>query len=201
MKTRDALWILFISMIPLVELRVAIPIGTGLGLPFYTNIAVAIIGNLIPVPFILLFIPKILDLLSRIKIFRPIVLWLRKKALKGRGKIVREKKASEICDGSCEFGLKCATEATENCANIVTGATLTDNTAASVMPVGAFLGLLLFVLLPIPGTGAWSGSLVASLFDFPKGKSLLAIALGVIGCGIIMSLASYGVLGFLSFIL
>ena len=68
------------------------------------------------------------------------------------------------------------------------------------MPKGAFLGLLLFVLIPFPGTGAWTGSLVASLFGFPKLKSFLAITLGVLGCGLIMCLASYGVLGFLSFL-
>ena len=71
----------------------------------------------------------------------------------------------------------------------------------SRMSVGTFIGLMLFVLLPIPGTGAWTGALVASLFGFSRMKSFLAIALGVLGCGVIMCLASYGVLGFLSFLL
>ena len=69
------------------------------------------------------------------------------------------------------------------------------------MSAATFLGLMLFVLLPLPGTGAWTGSLVASLFGFPRAKSFLAITLGVLGCGVIMCLASYGVLGFLSFLL
>ena len=55
-------------------------------------------------------------------------------------------------------------------------------------------------MLPCPGTGAWTGSLVAALFDLPKKRSFLAVFLGVVGCGIIMTLASYGVLGFLSFL-
>ena len=87
MKLRDAFWVMFISMVPLIELRGAVPVGAILDLPFYVNYAVAVIGNLIPVPFILLFIPKILDWLERFKLFRPIVGWLHKKADKNRGKI------------------------------------------------------------------------------------------------------------------
>ena len=69
------------------------------------------------------------------------------------------------------------------------------------MTAGAFAALMLFVALPLPGTGAWTGALVAALFDLPKRHSLLAIFSGVLICGVIMSLASYGVLGFLSFLL
>ena len=64
-----------------------------------------------------------------------------------------------------------------------------------------FCALLLFVAIPLPGTGAWTGSLVAALFNLPKRSSLLAISLGVLICGVIMCLASYGVLGFLKFLL
>ena len=59
---------------------------------------------------------------------------------------------------------------------------------------------MLFVLIPLPGTGAWTGSLIAALFDMPMKRSLLAVTLGVLGCAVIMSLASYGVVGFLSFL-
>ena len=62
---------------------------------------------------------------------------------------------------------------------------------------GIFLGLLLFVMIPLPGTGAWTGALIASLFELPKKRSFLAIFLGVLGAGVIMTLASYGVVGFL----
>ena len=69
------------------------------------------------------------------------------------------------------------------------------------MTEGAFVALMLFVALPIPGTGAWTGALVASLFGMPKLHSFLAILSGVLICGVIMCLASYGVLGFLAFLL
>ena len=233
MKLRDAFWVLFISMVPLIELRGAVPVGAVLDLPFYVNYAVAVIGNLIPVPFILLFIPKILDFLERFKLFRPIVQWLHKKADKNRGKI--DKAAAEgakpdgINDGAkadtptyeaensakadtttyeAESGakadtlpaeaFKCETAKAENAEALThteKGATLKTR-----MSGGTFIALMLFVLIPAPGTGAWTGALVASLFGFGRLKSFAAIALGVLGCGVIMCLASYGVLGFLSFL-
>ena len=69
------------------------------------------------------------------------------------------------------------------------------------MTPAIFIALMLFVALPIPGTGAWTGSLVAALFDLQKKQSFLAVALGVLICGVIMCLASYGVVGFLKFLL
>ena len=188
MKTRDIFWVLFISMLPIIELRGAIPIGCGLGLPYHINYALAVFGNLLPVPFILLLIPYVLNFMERFKIFRPIVQWVRKKAAKYRGKIVIEEPKITIAQPAANE-------------NGESGAT-TDTVACDVkMTRGAFLGLLLFVLIPLPGTGAWTGALVASLFEFPKLKSFFAITLGVLGCGVIVTLISYGVLGFLSFLL
>ena len=66
---------------------------------------------------------------------------------------------------------------------------------------GVFFGLLFFVMIPLPGTGAWTGSLIASLFSLPKKRSFLAVLLGVIGAGVIMCLASYGAVGFLKIFL
>lgn len=197
MKFKDVIWVLFISMVPLIELRGAIPVGTIQGLPFYINFLCAVVGNLIPIPFILLFIPKILDILEKFKLFRPIVRWVREKADKNRTKIAKGTTDTTEAD-SMENSLQTAELSNSECANIDTVGTLSKKTP---MPVGAFLGLMLFVLLPLPGTGAWTGALVASLFNFPKLKSFSAIALGVLGCGVIMCLASYGVLGFLSFLL
>ena len=203
MKLRDTFWVLFISMVPLIELRGAVPVGAVLDLPFYVNYTVAVIGNLIPVPFILLFIPKILDFLERFKLFRPIVQWLHKKADKNRGKIdkaaAKGAEPSGINDGAkvdtptyeAESGAKADTTTYE----AESGATVKTR-----MSVGTFIALMLFVLIPAPGTGAWTGALVASLFGFGRLKSFAAIALGVLGCGVIMCLASYGVLGFLSFL-
>ncbi len=176
---KNILYIFLISILPIVELRGAIPVGAALGVPFYWNYLCAVIGNMLPVPFILLFIPKVLDFLARFKIFRPIVQWVREKAQKHSGKIVDHGK-----------------EATEE----------NGNTAEVAEPIeekkpkrfgGAFWGLLLFVMIPLPGTGAWTGSLIASLFDLPKRSSFLAALLGVLGAGVIMCLASYGVVGFL----
>ena len=156
-------------MLPFIELRGAVPVGAAMGVPFYLNFLISVVGNLIPVPFILIFIPKILDFMARFKVFRPIVSWVREKAQKNRGKIIKDDEA--ILGGERRLSR------------------------------GVFFGLLLFVALPFPGTGAWTGSLVASLFDLPKKQSFLAVTLGVLLCGVIMSLASYGVLGFLSFLL
>ena len=94
MKFKDIFWVLFISMVPIIELRGAIPVGASLGLPFYANYAVATLGNLLPVPFILLLIPHILNFMERFKIFKPIVKWVRKKAMKNSKKIGTDTAAS-----------------------------------------------------------------------------------------------------------
>ena len=188
MKFKDIIWVFFISILPIIELRGAIPVGAALGLPFYVNYACAVIGNILPVPFILLFIPKILDFLSRFKLFSPMVNWLRQKALKNKAKIAKN-----------------GDENTEN-AETGEGVAPTDLSEVKLsetkraMPAGAFIGLMLFVLIPAPGTGAWTGSLVAALFNYPRRRAFLSILLGVLGCGVIMCLASYGILGFLSFL-
>ena len=189
------LYVFLISILPVIELRGAIPVGAALGVPFYVNYLLSVIGNLLPVPLILIFIPKILDFLGRFKFFAPMVNWLRKKAEKNKGKIIKDVVSESTKEGLSdgESAEKCmsdgesvATEVTEKTAKI---------------SAGAFLGLMLFVAIPLPGTGAWTGSLVAALFGLPKRSSLLAVTLGVLICGVIMCLASYGILGFLSFLL
>ena len=182
MKFKNALWVFFISMVPLIELRGAIPVGTVLELPFYINFAVAIIGNLLPIPFILLLIPKILDIMESFSFLRPIVRWVRDKARRTRAKILPEAESDGAVEILDEYGNRISSPVSDK------------------MNAGVFLGLLTFVLIPLPGTGAWTGALVASLFEFPKFKSFLAISLGVLGCAVIMCLASYGILGFLSFL-
>ena len=180
----NELYVFVISMLPIVELSGAVPVGAALGIPFYINYTVSVLGNLLPIPFILLFIPKILDFLARFRLFRPVVEWVRRKADKYKGKIIksdeREVKSDE-CDAQSE---ECG-----------------KRHRVLKMTAGAFTALMLFVALPIPGTGAWTGALVASLFGMPKLHSFLAILSGVLICGVIMCLASYGVLGFLAFLL
>ena len=142
-----------ISMIPLLELRGSILVAGFLKLPLIQTYLSAVIGNMIPIPFILLFIEKIFKLLKQSKHFSKLPIWLEKKALK---------KADQIN----KYG---------------------------------YLGLFLFVAIPLPGTGAWTGSLLAVLLGMKRGKSLFFIFLGVMGAGLIMSLVmslvSYGVIG------
>ena len=159
------LYVFIISMLPIIELRGSIPVGAAIGLPFYTNYLLSILGNMLPVPFILLFIPKIFDFLARFKIFRPMVEWLKRKAEKKKSKV--------LVDGEAPVGER------------------------PRMSKKVFFALSLFVAIPLPGTGAWTGALVASLFRLSKRYSLLATFIGVLLSGIIMTLASYGVVGFL----
>ena len=186
------LYVFLISILPIVELRGAIPVGAALGVPFYINYPLSVVGNLLPVPLILLFIPKILDFLMRFKFFRPMVVWLRKKADKHKGKVLGEEKtdktAKDAEQGSEEESGECPCKSLDS--------------AHSVRPMtrGIFIALMLFVAIPAPGTGAWTGGLIASLFNLPKKWSALAILLGVLVSGAVMCLASYGVLGFLSFL-
>lgn len=160
------LYVFVISMLPIIELRGSIPVGAAVGLPFYINYPLSVLGNLLPVPFILLFIPKFLDFLERFKPFWPMVNWLRRKAEKNKDRV--------LVDGEESAG-------DEKCG----------------MSLRVFLALMIFVAIPLPGTGAWTGALVASLFNLPKRYSLLAATLGVMISGAVMSLASYGVVEFL----
>ena len=170
----EELYVFIISILPIIELRGAVPVGAALGLDWYVNLPLAILGNILPIPFILLFITKIFDWLAKFKLFKPVIEWLRKKANKHSTKVLGDE-TEKYADGVGKGERK--------------------------MSTGVFIGLLTFVALPIPGTGAWSGALVASLFDLPKKQAFLAIFLGVLICGAIMTLASYGVLGFLEFLL
>ena len=147
--------VFFISMVPLVELRFAIPYAAALGLEKIPSYIIAVIGNMLPVPFIYLFARKFLDF--------------------GKDK--------KIIGGICRFALNKGSKAGEK--------------LKAKAGHGLFLALLLFVAIPIPGSGAWSGTLGASMLDLGFKKSVCAVMLGVILCGIIMLLLSMGVLKFL----
>jgi len=137
----------FISMVPIIELRGAIPVATGMGLSPWVAIPVAIIGNILPVPFIILFIKKIFA-------------WMRTKSEK-LNKIVDKMEAKA------------------------------DKNKEKVLRY-AFWGLFLFVAIPLPGTGAWTGALIAAMLDMPLKKAFPSIALGVLSAGVIISFVSYG---------
>ena len=140
---------LICAMIPIIELRGAIPLGAALGLPWWQNYIISVIGNFLPVPFILLFINAILRWManSKVKFFNKVANWLFAKAEKNREKIEKY----------------------------------------------AFWGVALFVAIPLPATGAWTGSLVAAVFNMKFWKSLLSAIIGILIAGVVMTLVSYGV--------
>lgn len=148
-------WILvfFISMVPLIELRGAIPFAQGFGLPIVPSYIVAVIGNMIPVPIIYLFARKVLEWGADKPVIGKFFSWCLEKGQKGGQKL--QEKAGK----------------------------------------GLFIALLLFVGIPLPGTGAWTGTLAASILDMDFKSSVLAVMLGVLLAGIIMGVASMGVFG------
>ena len=147
------LWVLLISMLPLVEIRGALPYAVGMGLPLVPSIIVAIIGNMIPVPFIFLFARRILEWGKDKKVIGGFFTWCLQKGEKGGRKL--EEKAGK----------------------------------------GLYWALFLFVGIPVPGTGAWTGMLAASILNMDFKKSTLAALGGVLLAGAIMLAASLGVFG------
>lgn len=154
LSLKNYLWVFFLSMVPVLELRAAIPIGTTLGLEWVANYLICVIGNMIPVPIILLFVRHVLEWMKKIPRLDKIALWVENKAQKNTPKV--QKYAS--------------------------------------------LGLLIFVALPLPGTGAWTGALVAAMLDMRMKYAIPSIFCGVLIAGLIMSLASYGLVSFLTFL-
>lgn len=139
-----------ISMIPLIELRGAVPYGIGVGLPVAHVYALCIVGNMLPVPFIYLFARKVLE-------------WGKDKPYIG--------KFFTFCLEKGEKG----------------GQKLQEKAGR-----GLFLALLLFVGIPLPGTGAWTGTLAASILDMDFKSSVAACMCGVVLAGIIMGVVSLG---------
>lgn len=145
-----------VSMVPIIELRGAIPIGMGMGLPMLPTCLLCMFGNMLPVPFIYLFARRFL-------------IWGCNKPLIG---------------GICHF--------------CITKGELAGRKLEAKAGRGFVLALLLFVGIPLPGTGAWTGTLAASILDMKFKDVLVACMGGVVLAGIIISLASAGLLGALS---
>ena len=152
------LLVFFISMVPLIELRGAIPYAVFYNLNMPLSYLLAIVGNMIPVPIIFFFVRRVLE--WGVKVNWP-------KGLKWIGKFFN------FCLEKGEKG----------------GRKLTEKAGRST-----YLALFLFVGIPIPGTGAWMGCLIAALLNMDKKKSLLYAILGVIMAGIIMMMVLYGIL-------
>ncbi len=145
--------IFFISMVPLIELRGAIPYAVGFNLPLLPSYIICILGNMLPVPIIFFFARKVLE-------------WGAEKPVIGR--------FFTFC---LEKGHKGGVKLQEKAGK------------------GLFLALLLFVGIPVPGTGAWTGTLAASLLDMDFKSSVIAVLLGVVLAGVIMGLVSAGAFG------
>ena len=136
------------AMVPVIELRGAIPVGVAAGLPPAVACVTAILGNLVPVPFIMLLVRRIFDWLRDTRFFGPKIAWLERRAhLKGR--LVRKYR---------------------------------------------LLGLVILVGIPLPGTGAWTGALVAALLDIRLRTALPAILLGLLIAGGITTAVTLGVI-------
>ncbi|MBQ7067072.1 MAG: small multi-drug export protein [Lachnospiraceae bacterium] len=145
--------VFFISMVPLIELRGAIPYAVAFGLPTLQSYIIAVLGNMLPVPIIYLFARKVLEWGADKPVIGKFFTFCLEKGKKGGEKL--QAKAGK----------------------------------------GLFLALFLFVGIPLPGTGAWTGTLAASLLDMDFKSSILAVMCGVILAGIIMGVASAGLFG------
>lgn len=144
----EFIWTMLVSMVPVIELRGGIPFGVAAGLPIWAAYVAAVIGNLIPVPFIIIYIRRIFQWLRRrIPKLNHLVDRLEQKAhLKGE-KVTRYK----------------------------------------------YLGLIILVAIPLPGTGAWTGALVAAFLDMPLRKAIPAILVGVLIAGVAVSALTFGI--------
>ena len=206
---KKILYVFLISIVPVIELRAAIPAGAMLGLPFYWNYIAAVLGNMLPVPFILLFIPAVLAFMKRHHIFPRLVGWIERKGLRGAEKL-RAKSGEETPAATGEYAGSTrgtvpdagdAASSAEGVIPVMEAATVTEESAEETraekkkmrVTFGVCLGLFAFVAVPLPGTGAWTGALVASVCGLPKRYAIPTILLGVMTAGVIMSLASYGV--------
>jgi uncharacterized membrane protein len=141
--------VFLISMVPLLELRGGLIVASLLQIPITRAIPICIVGNIIPIPFILLFIRQIFQWMKKIKVFRGLVEKLENRAMSKSDSIRKYE----------------------------------------------FWGLVLFVGIPLPGTGAWTGSLIAALLEMDIKKAVLAELLGIVIATVIMSFVSYGLLG------
>ena len=145
----EELCVFFCSLLPIIECRGAIPLGFALGLPWWQTFLLSVAGNILPVPFILLFIRAILNYLtkSKIKLFYRFGNWLEAKVEKHKGRIERY----------------------------------------------SYLGVLIFVAVPFPGTGAWTGTLIASVLRLDPKKTFIAALGGVLIASTIMTILSAGI--------
>lgn len=147
MGVSNYLWVFLISMVPVVELRGAIPVAVGLGIDPAVAYAVCVIGNILPVPFIILFVRPVFKLLKRLPALHRYIRLLEERAYK----------------------------------------------RSASMSKYSFWGLAIFVGIPLPGTGAWTGALIAALLGMRFRYAMFAILGGVMAAGALVTLITTGV--------
>ena len=136
------------AMLPILEIRGAIPVGVASGLDPWLAFAVGFVGNMLPIPILILLTRKVIEWLKKHNMLVKLTAWLESKGSKGAQKVQKY----------------------------------------------SFWGLFILVAIPLPGTGAWTGALVASLLDMRLKRALPAIAMGVVVAGLIVLLVTYGVI-------
>lgn len=153
----EELCVFFCSMLPIIELRGAVPMAFAFGLSWWQAYLISVLGNMLPVPFILLLIKVVIKWMaaSKIAFFNKIANFLLEKVEKNRETIEKY----------------------------------------------SFWGLCLFIAIPLPATGAWTGSLVAAVIGMKPWKAFLSALLGVMIAGVIVTLIVYGGIGFLAWLL
>lgn len=143
--------VFIVSMVPILELRGGLLMASWLGVDLWRAIFLCVLGNVLPVPFILWLITPLFNRLKKTKLFRPLVEKLEKRAIGKSEQVTRYQ----------------------------------------------FWGLALFVGIPLPGTGAWTGALIASVLNMPFKKAFPSILMGIALATVIMAIVSYGLLGML----
>jgi len=146
-KIGEIIGSMFVAMLPVIELRGAIPIARVLGLNSQTAFLCAIIGNMLPIPFILIFLESIFNFLKKRGKFGNLIKKLEDRAMAKSEKVLKYQ----------------------------------------------FWGLALFVAIPLPGTGGWTGALIASVMKMNKKDAFLSVMIGIIGAGIVVTLVTYGI--------
>ena len=147
-QSGEFIWTMLVSMVPVVELRGGIPFGVAAGLPVWLAWLAAVIGNIIPAPFIIVYIRRVFQ-------------WMRRKMPRFNGVVDKLEQKAHL-----------------------KGKSVTKY---------KYLGLAIFVAIPLPGTGAWTGALAAAFLDMPLRKAMPSIVAGVLVAGIAISILTFGV--------
>ena len=147
-QSGEFIWTVLVSMVPVVELRGGIPFGVAAGLPVWAAYLAAVIGNIIPVPFIIVYIRRIFQ-------------WMRRKLPRFNGVVDKLEQKAHL-KGRAVNKYK-------------------------------YLGLAIFVAIPLPGTGAWTGALAAAFLDMPLRRAVPSIVAGVLVAGVLISILTFGV--------